>query len=108
MRPFAGYILPRYIARPEQEKFERIEELAVEVKDVKYKMPEQRKERFLGFDIFLSAHMTVTTNHRCATIQAVFFFSFWLVRHKKIFLKIPTIYPFQWASIPRAAAIRYF
>src|ERR1700722_9253330 len=57
--------------------------------DVIEKMLYQVPHRLLGFQVFLTALMTIPAYYGRLTIQTVFFLSFFKVRHRgKIWLKI--------------------
>jgi hypothetical protein len=87
---FAFQVLNRKITRPEKNVAKRIKKLTVKVGDVFYKMMQQLPERFFCFNVLLPANMTIPSKYDCSAVKAVFFFSFWLMRHAKFFLKIGT------------------
>ena len=54
--------------------------------DVVEKMLYQVPHRLLGFQVFLTAEMTIPAYDGRLAIQAIFFLSFFKVRHRGIFL----------------------
>ncbi len=83
-------VFARNAARPEEEMLQGVEKLAIEMKNIKYKMLYQRPETLFADYIFLSANMAEAAIQLRAAVQADLLTSFWLVGHVKFFLKVGT------------------
>jgi hypothetical protein len=70
-----------------------MKEFAVKMENIINKMTGKGPEAFFRFHIFLSAYMAIPAYNRGSAIEAVLFFTFWLVGHAKFFLKIGTKTP---------------
>jgi hypothetical protein len=73
--------LQRHQAGLEKKVFEGIEKLAIEVKNIVDKMPDQGKKRHVACDVFLAAMLAKAPGNIVAAIKAAFFRAFGLVRH---------------------------
>lgn len=56
------------------------------MKDIKNKMRKQVPEGFLWLNVFLPAFMAIPSHQLCMAVQAIFFFSFFKMRHASLIL----------------------
>ena len=60
------------------------------MKNVEDKVFRQRQEVLVSYNVFLTTVLAETALYNGSAVQAIFFFTFWLMGHANFFLKITT------------------